>query len=177
MKILLLKTDDLCDRSEHRAPVVRRSFVIQVAFHGLWISPVMGIAYWLVYSDWCSGNSCPHYVLGVYEHCMSAYELVSNAIVLRWFLVSSQAAARHHRWITGTALRDRCRSQQPLPEPADGGGGAASEAEVAAAKQRSGLDLGFMNSGVPAAWAGGAGGSRPSSSRDLEATLLDGAAE
>ena len=64
---------------EHRAPIVCRNYVIQLAFHGLWISPTIGLTYYWVYAGW---KEKPPYVLGVFEHCMSTYELVSNGIVL-----------------------------------------------------------------------------------------------
>ena len=113
--------------AEHRAPLVRHG-VVQLAFHGVWISLATGFLYQWVYQDW---TDKPGGALGVYEHSMSAYQLVSFGIVLHWFLrPPAQEAAAQEELSDAPAL---------ALARADGSG-------------VGGIDLGFM-----AAKCGGAG--------------------
>ena len=101
--------------------------MVQLACHGVWISLATGFLYQWVYQDW---TDKPGWALGVYEHSMSAYQLVSFGIVLHWFLrpPAQEAAAQEEL------------SDAPVPTARADGSGVG------------GIDLGFM-----AAKAGGAG--------------------
>jgi hypothetical protein len=71
--------------AQYRLPVTCRSFVVQLCFRGLWVSPLLGYIYLWVYDSW---SDKPPYALGVYEHAISTYQLVSCGVVhvLRWVL-------------------------------------------------------------------------------------------
>ena len=104
--------------------------MVQLAFHGVWISLATGFLYQWVYQDW---TDKPGWALGVYEHSMSAYQLVSFGIVLHWFLrpPAQEAAAQEE-------LPDA-----PAPTArADGSGVGGIDLGFMAAKAGAGLGAG-----------------------------------
>ena len=50
----------------------------QVAFHAAWASPVSAIVYLQVYGY----KDKPHWVLGVYEHAMSFFQIICAGVAL-----------------------------------------------------------------------------------------------
>lgn len=58
-----------------------KSGAAQLAFHMTWASPSLGVVYFqffYVYED----RDEPSWALGVYEHCMSFFQIISCGVVL-----------------------------------------------------------------------------------------------
>ena len=142
--------------AEHRRPLIFRgphAGVIQLAFHGVWISPAMGLTYQWVYESW---GDKPPWALGVYEHAMSAYQLISFGIVLHWFLRPTEQPTLDVGEVAMTALGlfkgldlEFMGQQQPQPlQPQRWGAGiVVPPEEVASSREGGGLETKLMPDG------------------------------